>query len=184
MERKYLRMLRLAVATKISPTENVVVIDRFTLGKRVRDLRLKKSWTQQQLAAAAHVTANTVRGLERAYLDTRRPKFEAIAAALGTTPDLLLRADQPITPDHPLLEGLNDDDLRLAQAYSRARTPTRLRVERLLLTGTDAGLLFLERFERLDDHAQTHLRLALEQYEKKLADERTKEKRSPTNHKP
>lgn len=131
-------MLHLAVAPNSQTAKNDKVIDPVVLGERVRALRQKKKWTQKQLAARAHVTENTIRGLERGTLQTRRPKFEAIAEALETTTDLLLSTDQPITEDHPLLVGLNDDDLRVAQAYSRARTPSRLRVERLLLSPEDA----------------------------------------------
>jgi transcriptional regulator with XRE-family HTH domain len=164
-------MLKLAVAPEPNPNQNGGV-DPIVLGERVRTLRLKRKWTQKQLAKAAHVTENTVRGLERGTLATRRPKFEAIALALDTTTDLLQRTDQPIAEGHPLLDGLNDDDLRMAQAYSRARTSTRLRVEKLLLANNDAGLAILERILALDDDRRQRLLAALEQSERAIEKER------------
>ena len=141
-------MLRLAVAPLPHTLKNSAV-DRVVLGARVKALRDRKKWKQADLAKAAHVTENTVRGLERGSLHTRWPKFEAIAHALGTTPEVLLQVEEPITDGHPLLRDLSEEDLRVAQAFHHTRTSVRLRIQRLLAGEPDAGLDLLERIEKL-----------------------------------
>ena len=174
-------MLRLTVAPKSPDGHNTRVVDPQVLGERIKELRRKRKWTQKDLAAAAHVTENTIRGLEHGTMQTRRPKYEAIVAALGTTTELLERADQPITDDHPLLVGLNDQDLQIAQAYSRARTTTRLRVERLLLTNTlDAGFAIGDRVLALDDTRRERLLQALTLAETARHKELDAQKKKPT----
>ena len=165
-------MLRLAVASTRHGVKNGDVIDPVLRGKRIRDLRIKLGMTQAQLAEKADVTENTVRGLEKGTLETRRPKYEAIVEALDTTTELIERADQPIAEDHPLLSGLNDQDLQIAQAYSRARTPTRLRIERLLLTNEQDPVLAIgERVLTLDDKRREQILGALSQAERMRAKE-------------
>lgn len=141
-------------------------MDPAVIGARVRALRLKRKLTQKDLATLAKVAPNTIRGLERASTETRRPQYKRIVEALGTTTTMLERPDEPITADHPLLEGLHDEALQIAQAYSRAPTRTRLRVERLLLAAeADRGLAVLERIEHLNAHRQETLLQSLTQQE-------------------
>jgi transcriptional regulator with XRE-family HTH domain len=151
-------MLRLAVASE-SNALNYSGMDPVVIGVRVRALRQKRKLTQKGLARLARVAPNTLRGLETASMETRRPQYLRIVEALGTTTAMLERPDEPIAADDPRLEGLHDEALQIAQAYSRAPTRTRLRVERLLLTQeTDAGVALLERFERLTArHQETFL---------------------------
>jgi transcriptional regulator with XRE-family HTH domain len=147
-------------------------LDPKLLGERIRELRLKKKWTQERLAAESGVAENTIRGLEKGTLNTRRAKYVAIARALDTTTDALERSSGPVTETHPLLAGLNEHDLRLAQAYSRAPTRLRLRIERLLLASAeDRGMDLLDRFDNLDAHRQEGLLLALTQHERQLAED-------------
>lgn len=56
------------------------------IGMVVRSLRLERGWTQQELAARAGVTAQTISNIEtgrsgRVYVDT----VESLAAAFGVT---------------------------------------------------------------------------------------------------
>jgi Predicted transcriptional regulators len=134
-------------------------VDRKLLGQRVRILRLQKNLQQQELARAAGVTSNTVRGLERGLQETRWPKFAAIAKALGTTPELLLQGEEPITDTHPLLRDLNEEDLRIARAFHHAQTAIRVHVQRVLSGELAAARLhILERLDRLPEEK----RLAVE----------------------
>lgn len=174
-------MLRLAVASDSAALKNVAVGDPVVVGERVKRLRLKLKWTQQQLADAAKVTPNTLRGLERATQETRREKVEAIAEALGTTFDALHRADEPINEDHPLLKDLSEEDLQVAQGFHHARTAVRLRVQRLLAGDRDPGLELLERFEKLPAEDQAGLEALLGVSETKLAGPETPSSSSSTS---
>lgn len=128
------------------------MIDRVIRGKRVKELRVRLGLTQEQIYEKTGIAPNTLRGLEHGSMDTRPVKYQKLVEALGTTTEAIERTDQPITEDHPLLGGLNDQDLQIAQAYSRARTATRLRVERLLLSSDlDAGLQVGDDVLGLDD---------------------------------
>ena len=58
-----------------------------TAGTPVAALRCRGPWTQAELAAAAGVSAGTVRGIEHGYYRTVRPRvIRALAAALGVAP--------------------------------------------------------------------------------------------------
>jgi transcriptional regulator with XRE-family HTH domain len=141
-------------------------MDPAVIGARVRQLRQKRKLTQKALGILANVAPNTIRGLERASTETRLPQYQRIVDALGTTTAMLERPDDPIAADDPRLEGLHDEALQIAQAYSRAPTRTRLRVERLLLTQeTDAGVTLLDRFDRLTAHRQETLTQQLTAHE-------------------
>lgn len=139
------------------------------MGERVRELRLKRKLTQARLAQLAGVAENTLRGLEKGSLQTRRAIYLKVCDALGTTPDAMERPLDVIDEGHPLLNGLNEDDLRIAQAYSRARTALRLQVEQLLFSAaaadTDRGFLDLyEQYTRLNaSHQHTLRRIAASQ---------------------
>jgi transcriptional regulator with XRE-family HTH domain len=153
-------------------------MDPAVLGGRVRALRQKRKWTQKTLAQLAQVAPNTIRGLETGSMETRRPQYLRIVDALGTTPAMLERLDEPISADDPRIVGLPDEALEIAQAYTRASTPTRLRIERLLLTHqNDSGLALLDRFERLTAHRQeTILQSLTMQEQAQFADDQKKQR--------
>lgn len=138
-------------------------MDPKALGERVRELRLRRKLTQASLAQKAHIAENTLRALEKGTLQTRRAIYLKVVAALDTTPEALEHAMDPITESHPLLAGLNEDDLRIAQAYSRARTILRIQVERLLLSpaaAMDPGFAELyDLYKVLDVRRQETLRV-------------------------
>ena len=141
-------------------------MDPAVLGAKIRALRQKRKLTQKGLARLAKVAPNTIGGLERASRDTRHDQYLRIVEALGTTTAMLERPDEPIAADDPRLEGLFDEALGIAQAYTRAPTKMRLRVERLLMgRETDTGLALLDRFERLTAHRQETLERQLAQHE-------------------
>jgi hypothetical protein len=91
---------------------------------------------------------------------------------------MLERPDEPISPDDPRLDGLPDEALEIAQAYTRAPTRMRLRIERLLLTQeVDAGVALLDRIERLNAHRQETLLQQLAAHEAAQRAEEGKKRR-------
>jgi transcriptional regulator with XRE-family HTH domain len=59
------------------------------LGKNVRALRLKRTWSQEQLAEASNSHVNYVGGIERGERNPTATKLVAIAVALNVElPDL------------------------------------------------------------------------------------------------
>jgi transcriptional regulator with XRE-family HTH domain len=170
-------MLRLAVASEAADLK-YSGMDPAVIGARLRALRQKLKLTQAALGKLAGVAPNTIRGLETASMETRREKYLQIVAALGTTPAMVERADEPISPDDPRLEGLPDEALEIAQAYTRAPTRMRLRVERLLLMReSDAGVALLDRIEQLTAHRQETLLQFLAQHEAAQRTEEGKKRR-------
>jgi transcriptional regulator with XRE-family HTH domain len=151
-------------------SDNEHVIDPL-VAARIKKLREQKGWKQSDLAKNAGVATNTVGGLEHGR-QTRWTQFEKIAKALGTTPEAIQRGDG-VSEDNPLLRKLNDEDLRIGNAYHDAETKIRVAVDRLLrLRAYDPMFRFWERVQELDDRRRETLLQSLEQHEKALADER------------
>lgn len=63
-------------------------------GKRVRQLRKERGWTQEQLAEAANLHENYVSRLETGEQEPGLFVILRLASALRTTPDALLRFNQ------------------------------------------------------------------------------------------
>ncbi|HEV2961188.1 MAG TPA: helix-turn-helix transcriptional regulator [Candidatus Angelobacter sp.] len=55
------------------------------LGERIRDLRLKKDWSQQELAKAAGLTDSHVGEIERGEIDSSLETLFRIAQAFNIT---------------------------------------------------------------------------------------------------
>jgi transcriptional regulator with XRE-family HTH domain len=76
-----------------------------TFGERVRQLRLQRDWTQQELAAKAGVRYETILRIEKGtHTAPRVHVLVALAKALGTTTDYLCG----------MYEGERNDSERLA----------------------------------------------------------------------
>lgn len=105
-----------------------------TIGRRARLLRVERGWTQEELARRAGVTANTVRGFERARLKTTTEAVTKILKALGTTRETL--TSDPHVGD-PALRNLNPEDFLVAQAYHHAPSKVRAYVTTLLFSQRD-----------------------------------------------
>lgn len=60
-------------------------IARGRLAKRIRQLRLKRGWSQEQLAAEANIHKNYLGGIERAERNPSLRHIARIADALGVT---------------------------------------------------------------------------------------------------
>lgn len=67
-----------------------------TIGQRIKEMRLDKNLTQDELAARIHTTKQTIHKYENGII-TNIPssKIEAIANALNTTPDYLMGWEEP-----------------------------------------------------------------------------------------
>jgi methanogenic corrinoid protein MtbC1/DNA-binding XRE family transcriptional regulator len=63
------------------------------LGRRVRDLRLKKAWTQERLAEATRVTRVCIVAVEGGKQNVSMDIVIRLANALGVTPENLLAGD-------------------------------------------------------------------------------------------
>lgn len=61
------------------------------LGKRIKDLRKSRSWRQIDLAEHSGIGKNHISELERGQREIGLRNLEAIAQALDTTPDRLLK---------------------------------------------------------------------------------------------
>lgn len=68
------------------------------LGKRVKEEREKRGWSQATLAAFAHVQQETISALERR--DSKRSDYtHDLAAALGVSVEYLLTGEHPPSGD-------------------------------------------------------------------------------------
>lgn len=64
-----------------------------TVGKRIREYRKQKNWTQEQLAEAASLHYSYIGGVERGDLNISLETLEKIAAALGVPAGELFRPE-------------------------------------------------------------------------------------------
>ncbi|MFC4322612.1 helix-turn-helix domain-containing protein [Litchfieldia salsa] len=81
--------------------------NRKVIGIRIRNLRLKKGWNQDDLAQAAGISTKYLGELERAVKSGTLENLETIAAALDTTlSELLAYSEQlgQIEQSHTLIE--------------------------------------------------------------------------------
>lgn len=69
----------------------VTILDSTTLGKRIREARLKKKMTQEQLSEKAEIGLYYLGEVERGVKVPSLKVFVAIADALGVSTDSLLR---------------------------------------------------------------------------------------------
>lgn len=70
------------------------------LGRRVRELRTKKSWTQEELAQAARVTRVCIVAVEGGKQNVSMDILVRLANALAVAPETLLASDRDL-PDLP-----------------------------------------------------------------------------------
>jgi transcriptional regulator with XRE-family HTH domain len=59
-------------------------------GKRIRDLRLKKGMTQEELARQTELSTRTIQRIENGEVDPRAYTLQMIATALGVEYDIFL----------------------------------------------------------------------------------------------
>lgn len=86
-----------------------------TIGQNVRKLREAKPWTQEQLAAAANVTARTVQRLEAGEVPPSAETLLAIAGSFDVTVEALRRTpEEQAKADAELVQAIKDFEQRYA----------------------------------------------------------------------
>ena len=83
-----------ASATRDLDTEGGA-LDALTLGRRIREQRIRQRLTLEQLASAVDRAPSQVSMIENGKREPRLSMLRSIALALGTTVDELLRTDAP-----------------------------------------------------------------------------------------
>ena len=63
------------------------------IGERLKQLRLERAMTQDELAAAAGLGKNTVNRIERDHTEPRPPTLRKLAQALDVDPAELVRGE-------------------------------------------------------------------------------------------
>jgi transcriptional regulator with XRE-family HTH domain len=90
----------------------------FHVGHVIRQLRTDQGWTIDDLAARAHVGKMTVSGIERGERNYRRHTLDALARALGMTPEgLVARLTQREPAAPPPEPPVSDEDRLFLQQY-------------------------------------------------------------------
>lgn len=88
-----------------------------TIGKQIRELRKKQNITQEELAVQLYVTPQAVSQWERDLTVPSADKLAKIAAALGTSVNVLANDDETV-PDWTMLDSLFSAE----HMYSRMKT--------------------------------------------------------------
>lgn len=122
-------------------------------GRKIRELRHAKNWSQLDLANAANIDQATVSRIEAETKVPRTDTLVAIATALGVSPDVLLGANPKTTIVYP-----QERDLELSSIVrDRINTLTteQLRELNILLSSEDgkavlSALLRLQTKESLE----------------------------------
>jgi len=71
----------------ISPAQPHV---RVTSGEVIRILRVKKGWTQEELAKRCGISATNLSSLENDQIDIGKRRAEALAKAFGVHPAIIM----------------------------------------------------------------------------------------------
>ena len=79
----------------------------FELGKRIKALRLKCNFTQEELAQKTGYTSrSSINKIEKGLVDIPQSKISEFASALGVTPTYIIFGDEKLneeTPEEPKL---------------------------------------------------------------------------------
>ncbi len=70
--------------------ENANLNASAVLGKKVRELRVERGWSQEKLAAVTGLHRTYIGGIERGERNVSLQNILEIARALGTTPSVLV----------------------------------------------------------------------------------------------
>jgi transcriptional regulator with XRE-family HTH domain len=108
--------------------------ERNRVGRKLRAMRVERGLHQTQVARKAGLGIGTLQAIEGAWRVVRDSNLEKLATFYGTTVMKVLRADEPkvLTPNNPMLRGLNEEHLEIAQGYKDARKRVRACIELLL----------------------------------------------------
>lgn len=97
------------------------------VGVRIKELRRAAGHTQKEIATAIGVTGAQFHRYETGATRVAASRLMAIAAALGTRPEVLMSANVPVSaPSVQLLDSAASDDLvELVEAYAAISDPRR-----------------------------------------------------------
>jgi len=87
-----------------------------TFGYRVRQLRERKGWTQEELGVRAGTRYETINRIERGTREPRIKLLVGLAKALGTTTDYLCGMYEEESEDEPAYERIEVDG-RMVRQY-------------------------------------------------------------------
>ena len=173
---------------------------RGRIGRKLRALRVERALHQADVAAKIKLGIGTVQAIEGNWYDVRDQNIDKLARFYGSTLARLVKPEESkaVTPDNPLLKGLNEEHLQIAQGYRDARKRVRAaielvlqhpeeeqltniilkletrspetlaRIDALLTAADDRIFEIAERVLRRPDFA-TFIRDTLDQYDKKAA---------------
>lgn len=98
------------------------VVDYKALGRRIREERMKKGMSQQELAAMVQIEASNLSNIERGTGHASLNTFVKIISALDTTSGQLLQDHLPQEkPENGIvLKGVTEDEAALYRAVVRA----------------------------------------------------------------
>ena len=78
-----------------APNTDLSPADALTLGRRIRERRIERNLTLEQLASAVDRAPSQVSAIENGKREPRLPLLRALAQALGVSIDELLQAEAP-----------------------------------------------------------------------------------------
>jgi DNA-binding XRE family transcriptional regulator len=85
---------RIKVTQEQSSSEEMVTIQAVVyIGDRLKDLRIRRALTQEELAAKADIGKNTVNRIERNLTEPHMSTLRKLAQALGVEPYKLLEGE-------------------------------------------------------------------------------------------
>lgn len=108
---------------------------RTRVGRLLQKRRKDQGPSQEAIAEKIDVSVGTVQAIEYNKYKVHPDSIERYAAAVGTTPEQLLRPESvvsPLRPVDPSYEGLNREHLAIARRYRDAIKAIRAAVEALL----------------------------------------------------
>ena len=96
-----------------------------TLGKKIRLVRTRKGWTQEELAKQLHISIPALSKIETSVTDLTLSRLQQIASVLGlTAPELLALNDQgqlqpQVQPDDMLSKRLEELEIEKADLQKK-----------------------------------------------------------------
>ncbi len=70
------------------------IINEETLGQRIKAVRIRKGYTQEELAEAMHIPKSTVSAYENDKVDIKGSMLVELSGHLDTTPNYLLGVEE------------------------------------------------------------------------------------------
>lgn len=90
------------------------------LGNRIRILRLKNRFTQDELAQKVGYTSrSSINKIEKGLVDIPQSKIAELAEALGVTPTYILFGDEEINENPPEQQILPEGELLLLELFRK-----------------------------------------------------------------